>query len=116
MFFRRFRVPALFLANPWVMALMANGNLTGLVVHVSDTAASVAPIVNVRTVDEAVRSVPIGATELQDKSGRNFLYEVRFFLCVRLVVMCTLIVQFHCHFLYITASLSVSTLLFIRPW
>ena len=76
MFFRRFRVPALFLANPWVMALMANGNLTGLVMHVGDTACCVAPMLNVRTIEEGVRCVSTGVTDLLTESGKSALVEV----------------------------------------
>ena len=74
-FFRRFHVPALYIANPWMMALISNGNLTGLVLHVSDTATSIAPIYNVKTIDDAIRSVPIDPSELQTESGRKFVYE-----------------------------------------
>ena len=41
--FQQLKVPAVFLTNPWIAALMSNGAVTGVVVHVDDAAACVAP-------------------------------------------------------------------------
>ncbi len=76
-FFHRFHVPALFIANPWMMALMANGSLTGLVIHSSDTALCIAPIANVRLVEEAVVIIPATSSDLLSEQGRDTLITVR---------------------------------------
>ncbi len=55
---------------------MANGSLTGLVVHVSDTATCVAPIINVRVIEEAVVVLPTSAQDLATEQGRENLYSV----------------------------------------
>lgn len=75
-FFHRLHVPELFIANPWMMTLMANGSLTGLIVHSSDTALCIAPIANVKLVEEGLIVMPLAAAELLVEQGQEALVEV----------------------------------------
>eukprot|EP00043_Microstomoeca_roanoka_P005329 m.55064 g.55064 ORF g.55064 m.55064 type:complete len:869 (-) comp12919_c4_seq1:103-2709(-) len=64
--FQQLKVPAIFLTNPWIAALMSNGAVTGVVVHVDDAASCIAPVVRMRVLEEGLFRLPFGFRDLKN--------------------------------------------------
>ena len=57
-------VAGVFLANPWVPVLLAHSQNTGVVLNCADTVTSVALIVDLQLIHEAVTVLPVGANDM----------------------------------------------------
>ena len=76
--FQQLKVPAVFLTNPWIAALMSNGAVTGVVVHVDDAAACVAPVVKMRVLEDGLFRLPFGSRDLKNPQVLQVLIKTVF--------------------------------------
>ncbi|EGD75568.1 hypothetical protein PTSG_06637 [Salpingoeca rosetta] len=76
--FQQLKVPAIFLTNPWIAALMSNGAVTGVVVHVDDAAACIAPVVRMRVLEDGLFRLPFGSRDLKNPQVLQVLIKTVF--------------------------------------
>jgi actin-related protein len=74
--FQQFSISGLFVTNVWVPIVLGHGNTTGIAVHLGDTACSVAPVIDLFVLHEAMTVIPSGVNSVCDDQ-RATLLEVR---------------------------------------
>eukprot|EP00730_Choanoeca_flexa_P004832 TRINITY_DN11814_c0_g2_i3.p1 TRINITY_DN11814_c0_g2~~TRINITY_DN11814_c0_g2_i3.p1 ORF type:complete len:870 (+),score=231.05 TRINITY_DN11814_c0_g2_i3:197-2806(+) len=84
MMMTQLHAPAIFLANHWTAVLMSHGAVTGVIVHIGEQSASIAPVVKMKLQSEGLFRLPFGATDLRNPQVLQLFYKTIF----RSIVLC----------------------------
>eukprot|EP00042_Codosiga_hollandica_P057758 m.859641 g.859641 ORF g.859641 m.859641 type:complete len:326 (-) comp59672_c0_seq37:2685-3662(-) len=62
--FLQFPLDAIFLTNVWVPTILGHGMTSGIALHMGDTACSIAPVIDLFVLHEAITRIPVGINDM----------------------------------------------------